>query len=398
MLRRKVRSICRQFQLTRKRTIIRLSFYTIFMTLALYRIFHFIQDGRVHTVDALYRTKLILVHTRSPFNDPWLLFAKPDAADGYKFSDWDGTTCEESRCRLTFDTGLLNISDAVVLHAGSFSPNIDVEEIKRNRQTAQRWVVYTKECPGMQAIQSRWNGVFNWTATYRRDSDFFVPYGHFAPLAVRNKSTHQKVNYAQGKDKMVTIGISSHCGGYRLQFVRALMKHVPVSFYGRCADRFEASNILDCPKNLRNGCLEKLQRHKFYLAVENSLCIDYITEKYWRNSLERGLVPIVLGGASYSPEQVIPGSYINAADFDSVKDLADYLKYLDKNDTAYNQYFQWKSKYKAVKYQFWLCQLCKALHDPTKPPKTYHKISEFWGVNKSCGVNKGRIEDMISTG
>ncbi|KAL9982593.1 hypothetical protein ACROYT_G004655 [Oculina patagonica] len=52
-----------------------------------------------------------------------------------------------------------------------------------------------------------------------------------------------------------------------------------------------------------DGCLEEYQRHKFYLAFENSLCVDYITEKYWRNSLERGLVPIVLGGARYSPEQ-----------------------------------------------------------------------------------------------
>ena len=84
-----------------------------------------------------------------------------------------------------------------------------------------------------------------------------------------------------------------------------------------------------------DDCLEEIQRHKFYLAFENSLCVGYITEKYWENSLERGLVPVVLGGAPYSPEQAIPGSFINAADVDSIKDLADYLKYLDKNDTAY---------------------------------------------------------------
>ena len=95
---------------------------------------------------------------------------------------------------------------------------------------------------------------------------------------------------------------------------------------------------------------------------------------------------------------VIPGSFINAADFDSVKALADYLKYLDKNDTAYNQYFLWKTKYKVVKYQFWLCQLCKALHDPTKPAKIYHKMSEFWGVKGSCAIDKERIRDIINRG
>ena len=35
-----------------------------------------------------------------------------------------------------------------------------------------------------------------------------------------------------------------------------------------------------------------------------------------------------------------PKSYINVLDFKSVEDLANYLKYLDNNDTAYNEYFQ----------------------------------------------------------
>ena len=57
------------------------------------------------------------------------------------------------------------------------------------------------------------------------------------------------------------------------------------------------------------------------LTFENSLCIDYVTEKYWRNSLERGLVPVVYGASRYS---------LHVADFGSIKALADYLKYLDK--------------------------------------------------------------------
>ena len=152
----------------------------------------------------------------------------------------------------------------------------------------------------------------------------------------------ENVNYAKGKDKMATFGVSNHCllDGFRFSFVRALLKHIPISLYGKCATMFASNNTWKCPHNMRDGCLEEIQRHKFYLAFENSLCIDYITEKYWRNSLERGLVPVVLGGPPYGPEQAIPGSFINAADFESVKELADYLKYLDKNDTAYNQYFK----------------------------------------------------------
>jgi len=41
---------------------------------------------------------------------------------------------------------------------------------------------------------------------------------------------------------------------------------------------------------------EFIQRHKFYLSFENSLhCNDYISEKFWRNSLYNLAVPIVYG-------------------------------------------------------------------------------------------------------
>ena len=42
-----------------------------------------------------------------------------------------------------------------------------------------------------------------------------------------------------------------------------------------------------------------------------------------------------------------PHSHINIRDFDSPKELADYLLYLDKNDTAYLSYFWWKDHYRA---------------------------------------------------
>ena len=50
------------------------------------------------------------------------------------------------------------------------------------------------------------------------------------------------------------------------------------------------------------------------------------------------IVPIVYGGANYSAFAP-PHSLINVADYESPKQLADYLTYLDGNDTAYNEYF-----------------------------------------------------------
>lgn len=67
--------------------------------------------------------------------------------------------------------------------------------------------------------------------------------------------------------------------------------------------------------------------------------MDYITERYWYTPLDHNIVPIVLGGANYDDKNAIPGSFRNILDFSSVKSLANYLLYLDRNDTAYDEYF-----------------------------------------------------------
>lgn len=70
----------------------------------------------------------------------------------------------------------------------------------------------------------------------------------------------------------------------------------------------------------------------FYLAFENSICNDYITEKFWR--VKKLIVPIVLKRSLYEPF-VPDDSYIAADDFLSLEKLADYLKYLSINRSAY---------------------------------------------------------------
>ena len=51
------------------------------------------------------------------------------------------------------------------------------------------------------------------------------------------------------------------------------------------------------------------------------------------------IVPVVYGFANY--DSIIPRhSYINALSFNSTRSLTDYLKYLNTNDTAYNEYFK----------------------------------------------------------
>ena len=53
--------------------------------------------------------------------------------------------------------------------------------------------------------------------------------------------------------------------------------------------------------------IKPAKKYWFYLAFENSLCNDYISEKFWR-TLQTETVPIVMGGGNYSrdaPKKVI---------------------------------------------------------------------------------------------
>ena len=119
-----------------------------------------------------------------------------------------------------------------------------------------------------------------------------------------------------------------------------------------------------------NGVVDKdeIRKYKFYLAFENSLhCKDYITEKLFVNSFAMEALPVVYGATKSDYEAVVPpGSFIFAEDFKTPKELVNYLNYLDKNDSAYKEYFKWRSmkvedlsNYKR-KHSF--CQLCRVLH------------------------------------
>ena len=55
---------------------------------------------------------------------------------------------------------------------------------------------------------------------------------------------------------------------------------------------------------------------QFYFSFENSLCSDYITEKFWK-VLDYNVIPVVLNGVNmtkFAPQN----SYIDIKDFSNI--------------------------------------------------------------------------------
>lgn len=123
--------------------------------------------------------------------------------------------------------------------------------------------------------------MINMTATYRHDSDIVLPYGRWAyynPLVTQTEKFGR--NYAQTKTKQVAM-IVSHCNtdNRRLQYAKNLAKYISVDVYGGCAGHLKAIKLHDFFQLLD-------QEYKFYLAFENSNCIDYVTTKFFVHGLQ----------------------------------------------------------------------------------------------------------------
>ncbi|XP_042890421.1 glycoprotein 3-alpha-L-fucosyltransferase A-like [Penaeus japonicus] len=294
--------------------------------------------------------------------------------------------CRVNACTITRNRSLFTHDqlDAVVWHARSKDLSLPTE-----RSPHTRFVFMMMEPPGhMHTPLWRLRNVFNWTLTYRHDADITMLIGRV--LERKLKSTNPRpINYAAGKSKMAAWFVSNcNTDSSRSRLTQTLQQYISVEVFGKCGP-------FQCPRSHSADCYSLLERdYKFYLSFENSLCKDYVTEKFFKILLYN-VVPVVYGKANYSIAAP-PHSYINVLDFASVKDLAQYLLYLDGNDTAYNEYFWWKPYYDVLavnpsKILAW-CDLCERLHKDDVP-KVYSDVHDWYTKQATC--KKAKYQPLL---
>ena len=351
------------------------------------------QETRGNTIE--HQPKIVLFWT--PYYD------QPDFYVGFGQNIFIG--CKVNNCITTADRNLLKQSDAVLFHGFQ----VNKEDLPRYRNPHQKFIFYLYETIPMNNAthcaesclpsDNYERHYFNWTMTHRRDSDIYVAkeYGAIVPKYTTNPSQlpeelpsgtlpsdpavllNRKYPQLTNKTKMVAWYVS-HCSTHsrREDYVKELAKHVQIDIYGKCG-------TMECLPPYSTRCNNLLTNYKFYLAAENSLCPDYVTEKFYK-ALINDVVPIVYGGADYT-NYAPPHSFINIADFKSPKDLAEYLKLLDRNDALYMEYFQWKKHYAVVKSptKGW-CDLCAKLNDPDqrKEMNSYADVEDWWVRKLPC--------------
>lgn len=147
--------------------------------------------------------------------------------------------CRVNRCELTSD---IDDADAIVFQ------NADVfQESRKGRRSQQIWIAYLLESPNNtfdRKFERKFRGkhVFNWTASYRSDSDIVTPYSKYVPYSsrieryLRSKTGEKGIDqtdFLKHKKRKVAWFVSNcETSNNRLQVAKTLSKYIQVDTFG----------------------------------------------------------------------------------------------------------------------------------------------------------------------
>lgn len=223
--------------------------------------------------------------------------------------------CKYTNCFVTNDTRFLDESqfDAVVFNGREFL-NLSHEQLPKRRSPDQKYIFGAMEsADNFPICDSIYDSYFNWTWTYKIDSDFrwgYITIYNLDGNIVGPKMDMKWPRELEPIDEDVKIKLStkskaaawfvSHCStkSEREIFMKEIQKELEV--YGWTVDVYGYCGDFTCPKTKPHKCFGIIQRnYYFYFALENSFSEDYVTEKLLL-ALNNYAVPIVYGSANYS--------------------------------------------------------------------------------------------------
>ncbi|KAF6729835.1 Alpha-(1,3)-fucosyltransferase 9 [Oryzias melastigma] len=264
-------------------------------------------------------------------------------------------------CFLTTDRSLYSKADGVLIHHRDIAPDLS-NLPKLQRPSFQKWIWMNMESPSNSAKLPGIANLFNLTLSYRLDSGISVPSGSLLTVDTEDFVLPKKTNLVCW---IVSNWNENHV---RAKYYKEMSKYAPIQVFGQAFGR-------PIPNDQYSSTMSSC---RFYLAFENSIHKDYITEKLF-NPLSLGTVPVVLGPSRQNYENLIPGSsFIHVNDFKSPRELVEYLNVLEKNETKYLRYFEWRKDFMVKRPHFWIEHACRACEHL----KRHKQYEAFHGLDK----------------
>jgi alpha-1,3-fucosyltransferase 10 len=272
-------------------------------------------------------------------------------------------------CELSTDRRRLVEAAAVVFHV----PTLTALD-RPPKYPGQRWVAWSMEsdvtCPRL--ADPAFMRHFELTMTYRRDASVWCPYFDRATVAELPRPPRPKTAAAP----VVYLQSSRYNQSGRVQYVAELMRRVKVHSYGAVL-RNQPWPIDDTGRDAK---LELIERHKFTLAFENSIAIDYVTEKLY-DPLVAGSVPVYLGAPNVRELAPADDCLIDAAEFSGPDALAAHLNHLIADDAAYARHLEWKTRGLSPRF-------LRLVEEAERPP--FERLCALLSREMPAGAGRGR--------
>eukprot|EP00117_Sycon_ciliatum_P036056 scpid67386/ scgid27206/ Alpha-(1,3)-fucosyltransferase; Fucosyltransferase 9; Fucosyltransferase IX; Galactoside 3-L-fucosyltransferase len=227
----------------------------------------------------------------------------------------------------TSDKTYLPRADIVAVHDWNGYPPLPARA-----HPDQLFMIITMESPYSSYGSQSHVHLFQLSYTYRLDSDAraaYIPIGLSSFLEISGPIPYTfSEKHAEAVSSLV-----SNCGGYvpRVRFMTELSQHIELHSYGGCFHNHDLPSRHD---------IKPLTKYKFSMVFENSLCRDYVTEKWWR-ALIQATIPLVTsykGIPDYRKYAPTLHSYVNIADYPDTKAVAGRLKAIAGDEDLYDHY------------------------------------------------------------
>lgn len=336
-----------------------------------------------------------------PTNNKLILSWAPRFGD-YSFSFGHGTPedfkkagCKYTNCEIIKRRWLYPLQriDAFLFHG--FEDYEILFGTPRVRFDHQIYIFYCVESVRRSYIAERRRNFFNMTFTYRLDSDIAWPYfgvydaeteelvaPSFNPqwistMVLKGSKVQQDIDALIASKTHTAAWLVSNCHSVsgREEYVKKLQElGIDVHIYGACG-------TYKCP--FSENCKKIISKYYFYIAFENSLCEDYVTEKTI-TAFESGSVPAVLSGANLT-RFLPPNSYLDAQELGPVE-LAKEMKRLMADKKSYAEKLYWRQRYKVAKYTYLtektghhpFCSVCEAVNTGKVITKRNKEVLDWW--------------------
>jgi hypothetical protein len=278
-----------------------------------------------------------------------------------------------TQCSFTYDRSKLSEADIVLF---LYEPTYEIAQTKKAVYAVMNLEPYYNILPKtLPAARDRFSKYLDHTdilISYFNKSDIQITYsyGLFSDCPHDDNYDIEKcLNYhgvinrlpdlSTRINKNLLAFVSNCLALERKHYLKELGYYMNIDNYGSCLQTKISKE--------KKYVLQKF--YKYELVFENTNELDYISEKIF-NAISGGTLPIYFGTSSLK-HIGLEKFYIDANDFKSPSDLADYIRYLNANDSAYLNYFTWRLKPLPQKFldyvdknfvkrkNNWICRLCE---------------------------------------